>query len=193
MRSQRETPGLPVFSSAVLGLVAGHAIAYLIAIPNAQRRAAVLQSTGHAYLPVLVEIGLILAVAGVASLVTRAFGSRGRLREGSLGRTAASLGALQAGAFVVLEVVERLLTHMPLHELVTDHLLAIGVVVQLGVGLIGAIVLRAMARTAARLALVSIAPHAPRPSGLVPIPIVGTLDLRPALVGAVGVRGPPLP
>jgi hypothetical protein len=193
MRSQRETRGLPVFSSAVLGLVAGHGIAYLIAIPNAQRRAAVLQSTGHAYLPFLVEIGLILAVAGAASLVTRAFGSRGRVREGSLVRTAAGLGALQAGAFVVLEVVERLLTHVPLHELVSDHLLAIGVVVQLGVALIGALVLRAMARTAARLALVSVRPHTPRPSGLVPIPLPRTLDRRPVLVGAVGVRGPPLP
>jgi hypothetical protein len=193
MRSQRETRGLPVFSWAVLGLVAGHGIAYLIAIPNAQRRAAVLQSTGHAYLPLLVEIGLILAVAGAASLVTRAFGSRGRVREGSLARTAAGLGALQAGAFLVLEVVERLLTHMPLHELVGDHLLAIGVVVQLGVAMIGALVLRAMARTAARLALVSVRSHTPRPSGLAPIPLVRTLDLRPVLVGAVGVRGPPLP
>lgn len=193
MRPQRETQGLPVFSSAVLGLVAGHGIAYLIAIPNAQRRADVLQSTGHAYLPLLVEIGLILAVAGAASLVMRAFGSRGRIRDGSLARTVAVLGALQAGAFVVLEVVERLLTHMPLHELASDHLLAIGVVVQLGVAVIGALVLRAMARTAARLALMSTAPHTSRPSGLALIPVVRTLDLRPLLVGAVGVRGPPLP
>jgi hypothetical protein len=177
----------------VLGLVAGHGIAYLIAIPNAQRRAAVLQSTGHAYLPLLVEIGLILAVAGAASLVMHAFGSGGRVREGSLVRTASGLGALQASAFVVLEVVERLLTHMPLHELASDHLLAIGVVVQLGVALTGALVLRAMARTAARLALVSVRSHTPRPSGLVPIPLVRTLDRRPVLVGAVGVRGPPLP
>jgi hypothetical protein len=193
MREDRGTHGLPVFSLAVLGLVAGHGIAYLIAIPNAQRRAAVLQSTGHAYLPLLVEIGLILAVAGAASLVTHAFGSRGRLREDSLVRTAAGLGALQAGSFVVLEVVERLLTHMPLHELVGDHVLGIGVVVQLGVALIGTLVLRAMARTAARLALVAVPLPTPRPSGLFPIPLVRTLDRRPVLVGAVGVRGPPLP
>jgi hypothetical protein len=192
MRSQRETRGLPVFSSAVLGLVAGHAIAYLIAIPNAQRRAVVLQSTGHAYLPVLVEIGLILAVAGATSLVMRAFGSQGRIREGSFVRMVARLGALQAGAFVALEVVERLLTHMPLRELVSDHVLGIGVVVQLGVAIVGALILRAMARTAARLALVAVPPRTPRPSGLLPIPFVRTLDLRPVL-GAVGVRGPPLP
>jgi hypothetical protein len=193
MRSQRETRGLPVFSWAVLGLVAGHGIAYLIAIPDAQRRTAVLQSTGHAYLPLLVEIGLILAVAGAARLVMRAFGSGGRVRDGSLVRTAAGLGALQVVAFVVLEVVERLLTHMPLHELVSDHVLGIGVVVQLGVAMVGALVLRAMTRTAARLALVAVRSHTPRPAGLVPIPFVRTLDLRPVLVGAVGVRGPPLP
>lgn len=193
MREDRGTRGLPVFSSAVLGLAAGHGIAYLIAIPDAQQRAAVLRSTGHAYLPLLVEIGLILAVAGAASLVMRAFGSRGRFREGSLVRTAAGLGALQAGAFVVLEVVERLLTHMPLHELMSDHVLGIGVVVQLGVALIGALVLRAMTRTAARLALVAVRPHTPRSSALLPIPLPRTLDLRPVLVGAAGVRGPPLP
>jgi hypothetical protein len=193
MHEHRRTEGLPVFASAVLGLVAGHGIAYVIAIPDAHRRAAVLQNTGHGYLSLLVETGLILAVAGAASLVARAFGSRGRFREGSLARTVAGLGGLQAGAFVVLEVVERLLTHMPLHELVGDHLLAIGVVVQLGVALIGALVLREIARTAARLALVAVPLPTPRPSGLFPTPLVRTLDRRPVLVGAVGVRGPPLP
>jgi hypothetical protein len=193
MHEDGRTEGLPVFASAVLGLVAGHGIAYLIAIPDAHRRAAVLQNTGHAYLPLLVEIGLILAVAGAASIVMRALGSRARIHEGSVAETAVALGALQVGAFVVLEIVERLVTHMPLHELVSDHLLAIGVVVQLGVALIGALVLRALARTAARLALVAVPPHTPRPSGLVPIPVPRTLGLRPVLVGAVGVRGPPLP
>lgn len=193
MREHRTTRGLPVFTFAVLGLAVGHSIAYLIAIPDAQRRASVLRNTGHAYLPLLVEIGLILAIAGAASLVMSALASRGRIREDSFMRTAVGLGALQAGAFVVLEVVERLLTHMPLNELVSDHLLAVGVVVQLGVAVVGALVLRAMARTAARLASVFVAPRAPRPSGLIPIPFARTLGLRPVLVGAVGVRGPPLP
>jgi hypothetical protein len=193
MREHRETRSLPVFSSAVLGLVVGHGLAYLIAIPDARRRASVLQNTGHAYLPLLVEIGLILAVAGAAGLVMRALTSRGRIHEHLFARTAGRLGALQAAAFVVLEILERLLTHMPLNELVSDHLLAIGVVVQLGVALIGALVLVAMARSAARLASVSIAPRIRRPSGLIALPFVRTLGLRPVLLGAVGVRGPPLP
>lgn len=193
MREHRRTQGLPIFTSAVLGLVAGHGIAYLIAIPDAQRRASLLRNTGHAYLPLLVEIGLILAVAGAASFVMSALGSRSRIREGSVTRTAVRLGAFQAGAFVILEVVERLITHMPLHGLVSDHLLGVGVVAQLGVAVVGALVLRAMARTAARLASVMVAPRTPRPSGLIRIPFVRTLGLRPVLVGAVGVRGPPLP
>jgi len=193
MHEHGRTEGLPVFASAVLGLVAGHAIAYLIAIPDAHRRAAVLQNTGHAYLPILVEIGLILAVAGAASIVMRALGSRARLHEGSVAETAVALGALQVGAFVVLEVVERLVTHMPLHELVSDHLLAVGVLVQLGVAVVGALVLRAMARTAARLASVFAAPRTLRPAGLIPLPVARMLGPSPMLIGAVGVRGPPLP
>jgi hypothetical protein len=185
MREHRRTEGLPVFAFSVLGAVAGHGIAYLIAIP-------VLLDTGHAYLPLLVEIGLILAVAGAASLVMSAFGSRSQIHEDSFARTAIRLAALQAGAFVVLEVVERLLTRMPLNELVSDHLLAVGVVVQLGVAVVGALVLRTMARTAARLASVFAAPQTRRPAGLIPIPVARTLVLRPTLVGAVGVRGPPL-
>ena len=88
MREHRGTRSLPVFSSAVLGLVVGHSLAYLIAIPDARRRAGVLQNTGHAYLPLLVEIGLILAVAGAAGLVMHALASRGRGHEDSFARTA---------------------------------------------------------------------------------------------------------
>jgi hypothetical protein len=193
MLEHRRTEGLPVFASAVLGLVAGHGIAYMIAIPDAHRRAAVLQNTGHAYLPLLVEIGLILAVAGAANIVMRALGPRARIQDGSVAETAVALGALQVGAFVVLEVVERLVTHMPLHELLSDHLLAVGVLVQLGVAVVGALALRAMARTAARLASVLADPRTLRSPELICVPVPRTLGPRPMLIGAVGVRGPPLP
>jgi hypothetical protein len=61
------------------------------------------------------------------------------------------------------------------------------------VAVVGALVLRAMARTAARLASVLAAPRTLRPTGLFPVPVPRMLGSRPMLIGAAGVRGPPLP
>jgi hypothetical protein len=54
----REGPrlrGFPIFGTAAAGLVLGHALAYLIAIPDPHQRVFALQRTGHAYLPALIR------------------------------------------------------------------------------------------------------------------------------------------
>jgi len=60
----REAPrlrGLPTFGLAMAGLVLGHVLAYLIAVPDPHHRAFVLQQTGHEYLPAMAEAALVLA------------------------------------------------------------------------------------------------------------------------------------
>ena len=61
------------------GLVVGHVLAYLIAVPDPHHRAFVLQRTGHEYLPAVAEAALVLALAGMAAVVIRALapGPRG--------------------------------------------------------------------------------------------------------------------
>jgi hypothetical protein len=84
-----------VFGAAAAGLVLGHALAYLIAIPDPHQRAFALQRAGHAYLPALDQAVMMLAIAGVATVVVRAFARRGGGANERFGRVAALLVVVQ--------------------------------------------------------------------------------------------------
>ncbi|MEX2459223.1 MAG: hypothetical protein WD770_09585, partial [Actinomycetota bacterium] len=98
-----------VVLTSAAGLFAGHALDYLLSVPDPSRRHAVLHATGHAYLPdALVAAGAAGVVGLLAALV---FGfRRGRAGGAGLGwrRSALRLAVLQTAAFVALEVSERL-------------------------------------------------------------------------------------
>jgi hypothetical protein len=103
--------------------------------------------TGHSYLPsaswAAIVLGIAASVAGVASGYRR---HGGRRRYG-----VAFLAGLQVGGFLVLEVVERVVSGAPLHTL-SVSLLVIGVAAQIVVGILLALLAAGLVRAGAALA-----------------------------------------
>src|SRR6185312_850992 len=122
MSERRHLRDLPTFCFAFVGLIVGHLLSYLIAIPDAARRDAVLAESGHAYLHLAGDIAVVLAFAAVVTVALRAASGRGAAELPSGLRLAWRLGALQAGAFVAIEVGERLVSGAGLGGLFADHL-----------------------------------------------------------------------
>jgi hypothetical protein len=126
------------------GLFAGHIVVYRIVAPNASPRAALLGGATHAYLPVALVTGLVLALAGAGGAFL--LGYRRATTPGSGHRSPRLLGTLlfpavaQAAAFLALEVLERALAGAPMGSLV-GPLLWVGVALQLLVGAAGGLVL----------------------------------------------------
>jgi hypothetical protein len=179
-----------VFGTALAGLMLGHTISYLIAVPDPHQRQFVLERTGHGYMPELTQVVLMVLVAAVASIVARAF----RHQEGgaetfpSLART---LGAVQATAFVGQEILERLVAHAPLHTLGHDRLLLTGVLVQVVVAVVAARLLLWISGASARLAAVeSFRSALPRPA-CIAVAMAEACAPRPRTVIAKRVRAPP--
>ena len=192
MRERAKLRGLPVFGFGVAGLLIGHAISYAIAIPDPHHRDLVLERTGHGYLPLFGEAALILLLAGVAAVVARALAGGRPERAGRFAGLAALLICVQVSAFVGQEVLERLVAGVPLGDLAQDHLLSIGLLVQVGVAVCAAGLLRLLARTSSRIADV-VRPRADpsrRERGTV-VPVVSMRLPRLLLVSAANARGPP--
>ena len=172
MREAPRLRGLPTFGLAMAGLVLGHVLAYLIAVPDPHQRAFVLQRTGHDYLPALAEAALVLALAGIAAVVIRAFAPGARGGSERFSRLAGRLTLVQVLAFGGLEVVERIVAGAPLPHLASDHILVVGMAVQVVVAVAGAVPLP---RTGAVVALAGT-----------------TWSPGPATFGSIGnVRAPP--
>ena len=192
MREGPRIRGLPVFGFAVAGLLLGHALSYAIAIPDPHHRDLVLERTGHGYLPLFAEAALILLVAGVAAMVARALGGRGPERTERSTGLAGLLICVQVSAFVGQEVLERVVAGMPLGDLAQDHLLSIGLLVQVVVALCAAGLLRVLSRGSSRIAEV-LGAHVdpPRPARGGVVPVATTRLAGSLLASAANVRGPP--
>jgi hypothetical protein len=190
----REGPrlrGFPIFGTAAAGLVLGHALAYLIAIPDPHQRVFALQRTGHAYLPALDQAVLMLVVAGMAAVVVRAFAHTGDRTE-RFGRLARVLVVAQTCAFAAQEVLERLVSGAPLGGLAHDHILVTGIAVQIVVAIVAAGILWLFARTATRLAAVVTArPRLPRVRVVFALPVTARRPHAPLFATAGSVRAPP--
>ena len=182
--------GLPVFGTAMAGLMLGHTLSYLIAVPDPHRRQFVLEQTGHGYMPALTQVTLMVAVAAMAALVARAFGRRADRTE-TFPAVARTLAVVQVCAFVGQEVLERLVAHAPLHTLGHDHVLLTGIAMQVAIAVVAARVLQWVARTATHLAQSSlIRPALPRPGRVIAATTQGpAIPLRP--LTARQVRAPP--
>jgi hypothetical protein len=104
------------------------------------------------------------------------------------------LGLLQAGAFVAMEVTERAVVGTGFGDLAHGGLLPLGVLIQLGVALLGAVVLRLVLHAADRVAD-AIPPAVPFPrTAALSFELPPTPSRRTRLaVATVGVRGPPSP
>lgn len=158
MRERRALRGLPLAGVAGIGVVLGHWLAYVVALPNGHLRAEVLADAGHAYWPMAVKAGVALAIAGLGALTLRlaAGGPAGEDRRSRLFLSLLwRLGLSQLLAFTVLEVSERVAVGAPLSDLWQHHLFVLGLVVQIAVALAGSGLLvlfsRAVVRILARL------------------------------------------
>ena len=192
MREEPRLRALPTFGLAMACLVLGHVLAYLIAVPDPHHRAFVLQRTGHEYLPAMAEAALVLALAGIAAVVIRAFAPGPRGGAERFSRLAGRLGLVQVLAFGGLEVVERIVAGAPLRHLASDHILVIGMAVQVVVALAGAAFLRWLARTSTRLAETIQPRHSLPRAGAVLALASASWSPGTTAFGSVGnVRAPP--
>jgi hypothetical protein len=172
--------------------VLGHALAYLIAIPDPHQRVFALQRTGHAYLPALDQAVLMLVVAGMAAVVVRAFAHPDRGATDRFGRLARVLVVAQTCAFAAQEVLERLVSRAPLGGLAHDHILVTGIAVQIVVAIVAASILWLFARTATRLAAVVAARASlPRVRVVFALPVTARRPHAPLFATAGSVRAPP--
>lgn len=124
------------------GLLGGHTLAYLAAVPVAGDRAELLHRTGHGYLPRALLVAAVVAVmaAGAAALRGYARGALGAGVAPGYRATAARIAALQLIGFALLETGERLAAGAPLGDL-PGPLFVAGLLVQILVAAAVAVIL----------------------------------------------------
>jgi len=194
VREGHSRHGFPVFGIAVAGLVLGHLATYTLLYPDADHRGLVLSSTGHAYLPAFAHLACVLAAAAVTAIIGRAWGQREQGTAASFAGLACVLVITQASAFVGQEVLERLVSSSPLHDLFSGPLLVLGVGAQVTLAMIGAAIATWLRRTTRRVA--ARAPWATRarmwrPRALLLLVSADRGPMTPAFVGVRPGRSPP--
>jgi hypothetical protein len=194
MTGRRVTRGLPLVGAAFGGVLIGHWLSYLLAVPVARVRDEVLAATGHAYWITAVKQAVVLAVISLAAIAMRQF----RLVRGGQASDppgpaslALRLAGLQILGFLALEVTERVVADAPISSLLGHHVLVLGLLVQILIASSLALVLSLFTRAAGAVARALAHARFPRAMGRsFPRPFVAIL--RPVLVtGSVGPRSPP--
>jgi len=143
--SRRSVPRGLVWSIAFFGVFVGHALTYVVLAGNDAVRTAMLGATGHGYLSPTVHTGLALALIGIAGLF---LGRMGRADEpvAPVGNLIRGVAGFQVLAFCAIELAERITARAPLHDL--THVLPVGALVQVGVAVVVAAVIRLVLRAA---------------------------------------------
>lgn len=194
MREGPRTCGFPVFGIAVAGLVLGHLATYGLLYPDPDHRVLVLSSTGHAYLPAFTHLACVLAVAAVGAIIGRAWGDREGEMAVSFAGLAGVLAITQASAFVGQEILERVVSGSPLHDLFSGPLLVLGVGAQLTLAMIGAAIATWLRRTTQHVAArtpSSTRARIWRPRALLLLVADDRGPATPAVVGVRPGRSPP--
>lgn len=183
--------GLPVLGFAVAGLILGHLLSYVIAVPDPYHRDLLLQRTGHDYLPVFGQAALMLFLAAIAMVVFRTSRRRAGNAEG-FAHLAGRLALIQVGAFAAQELLERALSSSGLADLQDGRLVIAGVVAQIAMASAGAALLRWLARTSDRLGeVLGSAFSLPRPAPAFALPVCSPLASGRVEVASPGERAPP--
>lgn len=173
-------------------MLLGHWLTYLLVDPNAHQRAAELAGTGHAYLGLANDLGLVAALIALSAVflggLTRRESDRPAMRT-----LAARLVAFQVVAFTSMELLERVSAGAPVAGVLHHGILPVGIAIQVGVAVLGALVMRRLLGAAERVE--SVLGAAPLP----PVRAAVTALILPAFhaparraVSAAGIRGPPL-
>jgi hypothetical protein len=114
------------------GTFVGHAIAYGFLRPDEHARENLLAATGHAYLHLANETGLLLVLFALAvALLGRL--ARRDVEAPSIGTLFRSLAGFQVTVFLATELLERISSGAPLSGMLAGGLLPLGVVAQLSI------------------------------------------------------------
>jgi hypothetical protein len=183
--------GLPVLGFAVAGLVLAHLLAYVIAEPDPYHRDLLLQRTGHDYLPAFGQVALMLFVAATAAVVFRT-SRRGAGRVERFASLSARLALVQVGAFTAQELLERTLSGSGFADLRQGRLVIVGVAAQIGVALVGAALLRWLARASHALGeILRSGFRLPRPVPAFALPVSSDRASGRVEAASPGQRAPP--
>jgi hypothetical protein len=174
------------------GLLLAHWVAYVLAVPDSSHRETLLARTGHGYMPGAAEIAGALALGAVLALILSRLVDRHPEDPPTLPRLAGAMTALQASIFAAVEIAERVASRAPLDEMIHDHVLLIGIAIQVLVATLGALLLRWLDRAAGRLERICARSFAPGSSADPLVLPIRHARRSPVLAGAAGVRGPPL-
>jgi hypothetical protein len=177
---------------AVIGTLAGHAVGYRAAVPDAEARAQELAASGHGYLEFApLVMGLCTAFALLAFVALVIHTSRGGRAGGAQVKLIAAIPPL---AYVLQEVLERLLHdgHLPWSALGSAPVVA-GLLAQIPFALLAAAVAALLSSVAERIGAVV---AAWRPASIVAsvfLSLASAVDLpaRPAPATGYAGRGPP--
>lgn len=183
-------PRLGLLCAALCGVIAAHALAYVLVFPQSDLRHHTLGLTGHAYWPSAVLVAVALGIATVGARTVREL----RGDEPRVGARAAvlRLALTQGVVFVALETLERAAAGVPLGSLVEGFLLPVGIATQALVAALIVVAVRLLARGAA--ALIRSLRRSPRSRATrrAARPTAASVSRRPlVLAGAQGSRGPP--
>ena len=178
-----------VLGVAVGGVLAGHWLTYMTVSPTSHAREALLHDTGHAYLGLANDVGLLVVMAASAAIFLGRLTAKDLNTRMSITR---SIVGFQVGAFLAMEVLERITAGAPLASLAHHLLLPVGIALQIGVGVLASVLIRWLLRVADRVAsAIAIGAVAPARSALAfALPQAAFVPIGRELFAA-GVRGPP--
>jgi hypothetical protein len=177
--------GLAIGGLAWSGVVLGHLAAYLVSYPIEAERSSLLANTGHGSFNLLFVSGLAAIPAILTLLMVRVI--RGD-RPPAVVSTATCLAAIQLPAFLTMELFER---GMSLRETLLEPALVVGLVVQVLVAFVSAILVRAFFRVAAIMTSGQRKLSKPAPPKLVE-PLTQALPRRLHFLIRAQHRAPPL-
>ena len=172
---------------ASVGLMVGHSLTYLKLAPSHGVRTALLGITGHSYLDKILAFGPALALMAALYWVAAGFLTT-RNRRPSLIGTAVALALVQTIGFAGQEVLERLISGAPLHDL--GSVLMLGVPLQIVVAALAAVLVGALHKAGRKLGALL---NGPQPRRSTPArPVVRTISFVSAVPdGGLRSRGPP--
>jgi hypothetical protein len=176
--------------AAVTGVVLGHGLAYMVTVPGAGAREALLLHTGHNYWSIAMAMAVVFgAMAVIGTVVRHARFGAARVAHATTPweryrSSAIRLVALQSAVFVVQEVLERVHAGVPVSGLLHGSFLLVGLAVQILVAAALAVVLSWLGRAAEAIG-----------RALAPAPALRLRRARPAWPAAaipvrVTARGP---
>ena len=181
---------------AVAGVVLGHWLTYVFAVPDPLVRAEILAASGHSYWLLAIKSAVVLGFVSLGTVFVRHLGAAERGEPTGADRfvaLAARLSFVQLGAFIAMEMTERLAVGAPVAAMFGHHLFVLGLAVQVVVACAGALVLLLFGRVAAGICQSTSTHPLPQPAVLARWPTLPTARPVEVLAGAGGVRGPPSP